>query len=223
MPTRLRRSAGECSMNITITVKRTSEWLTAQRLLTGENVPDMYDYTVDVSALSLDTRRFLLAYGDGGYKDRYNAFGFHSGYTWGHWASYGNRQPVIDGDVTPGMLDTAIAAMVAELAQERAEYVREKAEREARDAEEKRVKEEAAAKLTAARELLAAEIDALKDTASKREQQRTILAHFLTHVPNDALRGALESAVADGSQEAIEKLRQTVEDASPVLIFEDED
>jgi hypothetical protein len=55
----------------------------------------------------------------------------------------------------------------------------------------------------------------------KAKADRILLGQFLMHVPNDALIGALKRMA--GSSVDVNELKNRIEDASPMAVFEDED
>ena len=100
-----------------------------------------------------------------------------------------------------------------------AAYHQEQEQREQAAAEQRRIDAEREAQMAAARELLARELQD-GQTAEKNLQ---IVAKFLASVPGDAKRGTLRSLTASAPNEAIAELRARVENASPVVIFDDDD
>jgi hypothetical protein len=206
-------------MKIKITVERSREWIAAQRLMTGDNVPESVEVDVEVSELSEPARAILLTAGRGSYPDRWYG-AYNESHQWCNGGYYGRCNARIDGHApfTPEALSDAIMDADLRLAEKRDEWKETKRQR---DEERERQEAERAAKeakITEARALLADELAALKQVKA----DRLILAEFLASIPNDALRGAVKAQAH--SAEAVEELCKKLEDASPVYIFgEDEE
>lgn len=216
-------------MKINLTVRRSDEWVRAQRVARGVNVPHEMTVEIDPLSLSEETRRFILAANWGGeYKD-HKRFYFSQDYAWQYsvGSQYGNDQPQFDGDaVTPAELDQAFREMWARLDAKREKHLAEKAEREAREKAEREAKEARAKSLAEARELLKGELDSLKSELADRKSAVGILGQFLAYVPLDAKRGALKAMVNAGAKETAEQLQERIESASTcytVFAEDDED
>lgn len=201
-------------MVVKMQVNRSAEWCKEQSLLRGCDVRRDIDIGVEVSDLSLESRRVL--YVNEGYSGN---LGFNNRYLWTHGWSYGREYLLIDSDApTVAEIDAAILAADERLRVRREEdLVRQKAVQEEAEAKRKS-KEEHEAKLAEARQLLAKELAELE----KVKEDRQTLAEFLSRVPDDALRGTLKAMAH--TQQAIDELRERVENASPkLLIFASDD
>jgi len=213
-------------MKVTIKVQRSDEWVRAQRIARGENVPETVSVDVETCELSETVRRFLLDYGRGEYRSVTNRFTFNPQYKWNSWNSwsiYGSDMPHIDADApTAEQINTAILAMDARLTDRRAKHEVDEWQRRVNEEAAEAEKAARQAKIVEARELLAEDIATLTNRADKAEKQRDTLAGFLVKIPDDALRGTLKSLA--NSRNAIATLQQELENASPeVAIFADDD
>lgn len=205
-------------MKVNITVTRSDSWIRSKRLETGQNIPSEIIVPVEVADLSIGAREVLMIDGCGRafYPDRF-AGHFSKEFQFSTSYSYGRIPLLIDsGAPTVAEIDAAIVAAANELAEKRREYEVEKIKRQAEAAEEKRREEEQKQKLAEAKALLAPQLERLE----KVESDRRTLADFLAGIPDDALRGRLKAMAS--SPDAIEALREKVENASPVVIFGDE-
>jgi hypothetical protein len=204
-------------MKINVTIKRSGEWIKAQRLARGENVPEEYVVAVEVIQLCEDVRQRILEW-LGCYRDLRD-IGFCQDYTPSpRGATYGRACFKCDSDSpTPDEINSAIAGAFAELDAKRTEYLAEKSEREAEEAATKAQKAEAARRLEEARLLLS------KDLAERDElrKKRDTLSKFLAAVPLDALRGTVKRIVS--SEAEIENRQKLIEDASSDWIFSNRD
>lgn len=201
-------------MILKVTVARTQEWLEAERLAKGENIPDLIEVPVRITDLSLEVRKILLKMGCGRFPDEWNGR-FDINYEFSLHSCYGHERPTVnDHAPSPRQIDAAIFASAARLEQKR--LARQEQQRR-KEEEERLAKEEAArkeAELNRARELL-------KDELQKAEQfrkDREILAYFLSHFGDDALQASLD-VVADNDATARQIWKKKVEDASPYRIF----
>lgn len=211
-------------MQITISIRRSDEWVKAQRLERGENVPEYLPITAEVSSLSKAAREVLLSVTHGEYAKDYRKLEFDNEYRFSPWSSFGSEYVLIDADTaTPAELSAAIEAASDRLAIRRDTLAVEKAERDAREAREAAERKEREAKLAEARELLKDEIARLNSKYDDADEDRTTLAEFLSVIPQDAKRGALKAL--SGAPEKIESLRDKIENAapSPFYVFRDED
>lgn len=205
-------------MKCTITLTRSDKWIATERLTTGDNVPTYMDVEVTVSELSEPNRARLLAYGCGTYPATLPAIQLSNRNEPNRMAGYGREKFMFDGyTATAAEIDVAISAAYDRIATDRAEAERRQAERTAEEAASKARREEKQAAIAAARELLAYELE----QGQQCEKDRQILSEFLAAVPQDALRGTLRRLA--GEVDAADELQKRVEDASPELIFDDED
>jgi hypothetical protein len=201
---------------IKVTVARSAEWVTARRLESGTNTPERITVDVPISGLSLEARKILLAAFNGGYPSEFKG-NFDQLYQFSGYSTYGVRSPIVDAESpTVEQIDAAILAANAALAEKRAAYQAEKSARQAKQEAEQQAEEQRKQKLAEARNLLAAE---LKELAEVKDDRR-VLAEFLAKVPQDALRGTLKRMAS--SESAIADLEKKVEDASPVVIFDED-
>lgn len=209
-------------MKINITIKRSKQWVTSQRLACGENVPTEIVCEVDVAELSEHARRMILVQStDGSYED-IRVFYHGSDYQWGWGSRYGWYIPQIDADApTAAEIDAAIVALDANLVARREEIARETAKQKAEEAACKAEQEAAEAARVEARCLLSDEIAKLVDARNEAANDRLTLSEFLAAVPQDALRGTLKKIAT--SPEAINALREKVESAATLWkIFDDD-
>lgn len=232
---------------ITITVRRSDKWVAAARLDRAANVPQDIDVGVPLNLLSVDARKILLEVGGGQYPTKLSLLHYRADFTLSSsWASYGSESFRVDSDSpTADQIDDAILnayaavrakASAAEWASMPIEW-RASAKgvcycrplgldagyrgplattgSNAYDCDDlKKYAPEAWAAACAKRDELAQAAKATKAIAD-----RAILADFIACVPADALRGALK-AYAKGDLAAA---RKEIEDASPVVIFEDDE
>lgn len=204
-------------MKINVTIRRSDEWVKAQRLATGENVPEECTVAVEVSQLCEDVRQRLLDW-MGRYIDLRD-INFGQDYTPSRYgATYGRVCFKCDSvSPTPDEINMAIIGAFKELDAKRSACLAEKAAREEKEAAEQAAKAEKERALSVARELLA------KDLAErdKLKQQRDELSAFLAAIPLDALRGTIKRLVSDESE--IAARIKLIEDASSVWIFSNRD
>lgn len=207
-------------MNINVTITRSNEWVKAQRLATGDNVPNEVVVSVDPAGLSVDVRKRLIDW-MGSYGD-IKKLPFDNTFNPNQYANYGTI-PFVVNEMIPSreQIDAAIATAFSELDQKRAEYLAAKQEREEQQAAEKAEKAEKAQRLTEARTLLADEIGKLTAERDKLSQQRDELSAFLVAIPLDALRGTVKRLVS-GESEIAERIN-LIEDASSEWIFSNRD
>ena len=207
-------------MNINVTITRSNKWVKAQRLATGDNVPNEVVVSVDPAGLSVDVRKRLIDW-MGSYGD-IKKLPFDNTFNPNQYANYGTI-PFVVNEMIPSreQIDAAIATAFSELDQKRAEYLAAKQEREEQQAAEKAEKAEKAQRLTEARTLLADEIGKLTAERDKLSQQRDELSAFLVAIPLDALRGTVKRLVS-GESEIAERIN-LIEDASSEWIFSNRD
>ena len=207
-------------MNINVTIRRSNEWVKAQRLATAENVPNDIVVSVEVSELSVEARKRLLDY-RGAYNDT-DKLRYGSDYKPNVGNSYGYIYFCVDSvSPTTSEIDATICAAFAELDAMRAESIEKE---EARNAENARVAAEKEAhlhKFAEARELLKSELDSLKSELSKMKAARSTLSEFLATIPLDALRGAVKKQLTDDSE--ITARQKLIEGASDQWIFSNRD
>lgn len=214
-------------MKINLTVRRSKEWLSGQRLARGENVNETVMIEVNPREQSEATRKFLLACNwSSEYKD-HARFYYDREYNWvyaGVADGYGNDMLQYDGDaMTAAEIDQAFVEMRARLDARRQKWEAEKLANEARKAAEAEAAAEKKRKLAEARELLSGELSALTKKVDAAQTDRGTLGRFLSHVPQDALRGALKLYTAAIGDDALSECQEKVENASPYTVFEDED
>ena len=111
-------------MKASITIERSTEWLRAERLRTGENVPERISIRVDLTCLSEPVRAFLLAYSSGEYLSSYGSFCMN--WQTGAWNQYGRYSKTYyphhdGGPITIEDVDAALRAMIDRGAAEREE------------------------------------------------------------------------------------------------------
>ena len=210
-------------MLITIKFTRNDEYVAAQRLATGSNVPQEYDVEINPADLSEGSRRFLLQYGGGSYSDVMYGFGVDNRGELNRYCPGGGTKPICDGEPTPGRIDIAIAAAqdrvrdeVAKISAQREEAARQKeAEEKEKAARKEREKE--------ARKILRAELNQL----SQAKDDRDALSKFLREIPRDVLNETAERVAAGNGAFVVENyrsshaLKKEIEDAATVWIFQD--
>lgn len=204
---------------IKINVKRSEEWVLAQRLARGTNVAESVTVDVNPAELSEAARAVILAQEGGAYRDLH-WISHNCQYEITMNSSYGREYLVVDADSpTVAQIDAAILAAAQRIDAKR-EEAKLRAEENAR-ANAKREEEKAArkAKLAEARQLLA---DELKSGETALARLKT-LAEFLAAVPPDAKRGALRKLAANATEEAIAALRTEIENAAPCWVLQDID
>jgi hypothetical protein len=204
---------------ISVTITRPEEWVQQRRLATGENVPNTISFDVNTAALSEASRRAILAQFGGEYRDIAN-LKYGTDYTISRFDNYGHEPFFLSCDnPTAADVDLAIIAAAVRIEQQHTEYEAKQAEITAAAEARKAEKEQREQKLAEARELLSDELAAGK----KAQEDRSILAGFITALPADAKRGALRKLAAESTGDAVNALRQKIEDASPVWILKDFD
>ncbi len=209
-------------MKIEVTLRRSEQWVQAQRLERGENVPKDSPRAVEVAELTEEARRLLLSVWDT-YQDCCH-IQFGRDYMPSTYITYGYEYFELDSeDPTPDQISVAIVAAFARLAVQREKYERETAEEKAAEEREAAEKATMEGAQRAAREVLGEEIKAITGDRDEALKDVHILASFLSQVPQDALRGTLKAAVKTGEPDAIEALQERVEYAAPggVDIFTD--
>lgn len=119
---------------ITVTVRRSAEWIAAQQIERGQNIGAEIRVAVEPASLSVAARREIVAV-EGKYPDAIPWVGYDesirissfSGYT-----RYGGEYLEIDTDnPTVEQIDAALMAAIARISQKREKAEREKAERDA--------------------------------------------------------------------------------------------
>ena len=247
-------------MICTITITRSPQWVSAQRLARAENVPEKITVPVLVAELSQAGRTLLLRWGGGYYPAIQNKLAFNREFEPVRDSYYGSLEFFVDSDApTAAEIDAAILAAGRVLDQKREAWQAEVAERQVR--EQALAQEWAALPLNQRasvdgicycrrqggplctsgtvqypREVLTQYVpEAVEEAVAESKRlaavvagqqaiaDRAILAEFLAAIPQDALRGALRSATAGAGEDAAEAMRQMVEDASPITIFDLDD
>ncbi len=204
---------------IKITVTRSQKWTFAQRLATGRNAPSMIEVSVNPSALSEASRKTILTYHHGEYKDL-RQLEFSPEYELTNRRNYGSEDIIVDADApTDEQIDAAIQEAVARIEARKLAAAEEKAQRAAELAERERAVAERKAQEAAARQLLANELEAGKLAKARV----AILSEFLAEIPADAKRCALKKMVADQTEEALSAKRQEIEDAATSWVLKDLD
>jgi hypothetical protein len=225
-------------MQMTIEFERSDEWVAAQRLERGENVERVHRHAIEISDLSEESRRWLLALGGG----EYSTMEFSRVYAYCNdegGVSFSPRGDTrYDRDArccfdgwapTEADIDAAIITLRERLerdARQRADERRHEeaeAERERAEAERKRVAQaERKAQEVAARELLADELDELRGAVTEWHATCKLLAEFLHYIPHDAKIGGLRAMARERHGVSIRALAETIEDKAPVYeIFEE--
>lgn len=114
---------------ISMTVVRSSEWVAARRLATGDNVPTAVVVKIDPAQLSEAARRPLLVYGCGAYRD-VASLSYGRDYEINYTICYGREEIRVDADApTVAEVDAAILAAAERIAAKRDAAAAEKAER----------------------------------------------------------------------------------------------
>ena len=203
---------------------RSDEWVAAERLRTGENVDEHAIVVVAVASLSEASRALLLAGQHGSYPADLQYVRVDCGtldvcaYSRDEIRGLGKLRHN-GATPTPADVDAMLAAAVIEARADAREIIARRVERERKEAEREAEKERKEAEREAARELLA---DELAEGKLLGERLRTV-ADFLSHVPQDALRGTVRTMAEKNSDVRAEEIQGAVETASPVWIFSDGD
>lgn len=231
-------------MHSAFTVRRSAEWLAKRRLALATNVPEDIEVTIDLSELSTEVRGLLLSYRGGEYSPRYHRLDYNSDYRPAPWSFYGSAYFRADSDSpTAAEVNDAILAAFAQIDAKRLAAEQERAAQETRDralaAEWAALPLEQRARNNGSEPRYCRDIlkkycpDAWAEAVDrstvnlkiargeKAAQDRATLADFLAAIPEDAKRGALKRLAH--TDEAVESLRQRIEDASPVVIFGDDE
>lgn len=219
-------------MQCSFRIYRSKEWLAAQRLASGDNVPESVEVEVEIGQLTEKVRQALLACNGGRYPVTCTAIGYDRQYAPGvasttgfSYSKYGHERLLYDGDApTAAELSDAITAALCRIADCKREADDEAAKRKVDEEARKAAEEQRQAELAAAREVLAEEWQALVAERAAMEDQRDTLVEFLEHIPQDAKRGALRALAAAQQQSAIADLQKAIEGASPaIVVFETEE
>jgi hypothetical protein len=201
---------------VKVEIARSKQWVLDRRLDTGENTPEEITVEVPVAELSIGARKILMDSNLGSYPSTFRGH-FNENHQFSIGVFYGRQVPMIDSEApTVEQIDMAMIEAKDALDLKKAVRDAERAERQAKIDAEDAAKAELAQKMADARLLLAGELKRLAYVADKRQT----LAEFLAEIPQDALRGTLKK-IASGSA-AVAALEKTIEDASPVTIFEDD-
>lgn len=194
-----------------ITVHRTDEWVAQKRLETGQNTPGSVQVQVDPVDLGKEARSILLQLGRGSYPSHIRSVAYNAQYELTADSMLHPSIPIVvdADDPTPAQIEAAILAAAREVREKKQQW---QAQREQERQQKQREQE--------ARELLADELRTLHDQLAKLRDDRETLAKFLATIPQDALRGALKSGAT--SREAVDRLQQQIENASPVYIFDND-
>jgi hypothetical protein len=154
------------TQTITIITFRSREYLQAQALATGRDVPDSVKTEVPIAELQEDTRRVLLAISQaaGEYPQTLSAVPYSKSYeVCPAWSRWGDIRLQLDAEVvTPADVDRLLAEAVWAIAVKRAEEESAQAERQAKEAarrEAARAEAEAEAERKAAQGEATAERD----------------------------------------------------------------
>lgn len=211
-------------MLVTIDIARSKEWVQSQRLARGENVPEYIKCEVEPAQLSEQSRKLLLVMGFGEYPGAVTQFGFNRDYEFRYSANWGHVKPVVDSDSpTCEEINRAIEHCIEEVAAKKDKELARRAAHEASQAAaaEARAREEA--ERERARELLSSELQQLREAALQAAADRKKLAYLLCYIPQDALRGAIKRWADEEVDTKADDLRNEVENASPYIVFKDED
>ena len=164
-----------------VQITRSKEYVQAQRIATGQNVPPTIEAEIDPAALSEQTRRILI-----GWFGEYPAKIDHVSYTesievssatyggWGRCLLEADTEP--DG-ITPALIDALIASTVTVLAEKRHDYEQEQVRYAAEKAAQKAKEEHERAQLFTRQNAL---IDAyLTDSAARPTNVDTYPIHWI--------------------------------------------
>lgn len=207
-------------MKINVTIQRSDKWVNQRRIETGENVPQSIVVEIETTDLTIENRARTIGYL--GSFDNLKSLRFDNTYSPNRSEyGYGETKFLIDSDSpTTEEINAAIAIAWIQLEKERVLFLEKEAERNAAREAKIAAEEEQKKKLAEARELLKSDLEE-RDNLKKRLE---ILGDFLSEVPLDALQGTAKKIAH--SDEAIESLKEKIEDASPNWIFsrrDDED
>lgn len=187
-----------------VTLTRSKQWVLAERVNSGTNVPDTVVVDVDPASLTVDSRRAVLEAAGGKYPDEIGCLAYNQEFEV-RAGTYGYGVARFDCDThnpTPEDAANAIESALCKIEADRKEHQRLEAERNAERQRKAEEKAERDRKLAEARELLA-------DDLCKSEQrlaERDLLAEFLATVPVDALRGAVKRFAAQQTATSTEDL-----------------
>lgn len=128
-----------------VTIKRSEEYVKAQRIATAQNVPDIIKVDIDPAALSEQTRRTLIEWW-GSYPDNLDCVGYDSAWALSpQYKGWGLFRLEHDGEaetVTPEVIDGLIAPIPARIEAKKQEYRAAEAAALARLEEEERLERE---------------------------------------------------------------------------------
>lgn len=224
-------------------IKRSDEWVSKQRLETGENVPRVITVDCDPAALSVEARGILLAAGAGEYREELLHLAYNDSYevmydNSGRCGSYGHADFEFNADaheLSDAMLSVVIISAMAEVLADKAEGDKRKAEREAAraekaaaDAAEAETKRIADEEIAAARKILAKVIQSLENKIEQAGDNNRLLSRLLQAIPADAKRGAIRSMLTEDLNDSMESMQQRLESAADTIhiltdLDEDED
>lgn len=222
-----------------ITITRSEEWVAAQRLATGRNVPKQVDGEIDTARLSEVARAVLLQQGGGKYPDALGCLSIDKSFQINRHANYGRYEFILDVDVEDykdrpdeliKLVDGAIIAAANHIeagggAAEKEQVLRaekKQAEKGAKAAHDQRV--EAATELLA--DVLADLRMRLDQANGNRDDERErvkVLSHFLRAVPLDALRGAARRLAEAQTEDGEAAIAKGIDDAATCYIFDRDD
>lgn len=206
-------------MKIEFRFKRSADWIRAERLRTGENVPETGTVDIDVADLAPSTRELLLAAGNGEYVSPFNYLPAHRETAEiSRWAttgialqidSYADAVTAADFDVAIGVAEEQRQTLVAE---RRAKLAEERRLAAAKAAEEQAIAD--------ARKLLADDLRSKDQLIDSLRERVSILSEALRAVDLDALRDMVDRTRANQTAESRE---DDIEGAAEVWIFQERD
>jgi len=216
-------------MLIKLTIRRSDEWMRAQKLETGENYPERIDVEVRPADLTLAARKVLLEYEDNfcdflglGYAESGNK---HRGWQ----RCYSTELFLIDSDnPSPEEISEAIieADRRVDLEIDKMKKKKERDEERERVAAREEMERKAAAReemerKAAAREEFADEFAELEAELEHCRRDRLLLADYIACFPHDAQIGALK--IMSREREDIDSLAERINSASPIELFSDDE
>lgn len=195
-----------------ITITRSNEWIQAQRLATGENVPTQLPVEIEPMDLSERARAILLTNG-GRYSDREKI-----NYSDSAPNRYGEAYFLVDAESpTTEQVDAAIIRAADKINADSAEKDKQREENEAARQARKTEDQARADRLNEAKETLGGLIERLEDKITAQQSDLETLSAFIAAIPPDAKRGALRKLAAEETDDAFDRLREETEDAAPEI------